>query len=242
MSSGEMEAVILAAGRGSRLGEVGKSIPKGLLEVNGEKIVESSIHKLNSLGVERITLVVGHCAEHYYEYLGSNPNIKFILNANYKDTGSFESLRLGLSRKSKSVLILDADIIYEARGLEQLLESSSLNAILASGPTNSKDEVWVSKRGNRLVKLSKDLPVGKNEPLGEFVGITKLNSELVGLLVNLYDQEPKRWSKSEYESALSNLALSQSIFVESVGDLLWGEIDTVEHLNRVRELFRQDVI
>jgi len=241
MDFGDTEAIILAAGRGSRLGSLGESIPKGFLEVNGQTIIESSLSKLNSLGVERIAIVVGHCADYYFRAFGSNPEIKFVLNQNYKETGSFESLRLGLSLASKSILVLDADIIYEAKGLSRLLGNSSPNSILASGPTNSMDEVWVSAQNKRLTQLSKEAPSKINQPLGEFVGITKLSARLVELLINLYKQDPELWSKAEYESALSNLALSEEIYVELLEDFLWGEIDTVEHLSRVRELFRQDV-
>ena len=58
-------AVILAAGLGSRLGGMTKSMPKGFLRLGSKPIIEESIEKLLSVGIEQIVMVIGHQAQLY---------------------------------------------------------------------------------------------------------------------------------------------------------------------------------
>jgi 2-aminoethylphosphonate-pyruvate transaminase len=69
-------AVILAAGRGTRLKELGKEIPKGFLRLGEKPIIQESIEKLARAGVEQVIIVTGHCAEKYEE-LARSWNARF---------------------------------------------------------------------------------------------------------------------------------------------------------------------
>ena len=59
--------VIPAAGKATRMGELGASLPKALIEVDGRTLLERSIETLQSIGVSRIVVVVGHLAEKILE-------------------------------------------------------------------------------------------------------------------------------------------------------------------------------
>ena len=63
-------AVVLAAGRGVRLGALGEEMPKGFLRVTDVPLIERSIDALRAAGIDRIRIVTGHL-RHYYELLAA---------------------------------------------------------------------------------------------------------------------------------------------------------------------------
>lgn len=65
-----MQALILAAGRGSRLGESGKDTPKCLLQLDGKRLVEHQLETFAEAGVSPVGMVIGYCADEIREVVG----------------------------------------------------------------------------------------------------------------------------------------------------------------------------
>jgi len=95
-------AVILAAGRGTRLKELGKEIPKGFLQLGEKPIIVESLEKLSAAGIERVVIVTGHCAEKYEELARSGNGEAEIQGQTElrgpSDTGTRSSARANLPR------------------------------------------------------------------------------------------------------------------------------------------------
>lgn len=91
-------AVILAAGRGTRLKELGKEIPKGFLQLGEKPIIQESIEKLVRAGIERVIIVTGHCAEKYEE-LARNWNAELDRGMG---SGKLESREAGIGTTARS--------------------------------------------------------------------------------------------------------------------------------------------
>lgn len=72
-------AIILAAGFGMRMVPINREIPKGLLEIHGEPLIERQIRQLQEAGINDITIVVGFMKESY-EYLIDQYGVKFLVN------------------------------------------------------------------------------------------------------------------------------------------------------------------
>ena len=87
------QAVIMAGGLGSRLGNMTADMPKGFLEVP-TPIVEQSIDKLIAHGIEEIIIGTGHCSEWYEDLAKRNPCIRLAKNENYSGTGSMDKVRV----------------------------------------------------------------------------------------------------------------------------------------------------
>jgi choline kinase len=231
-------ALVLAAGRGSRLGPMGILRPKGLVEVAGVSLIDRSISCLRSSGVSTIHLVAGHRIEDYIFHFRGERGVYITKNADYETTGSFESLVRGLKKLSGPVFILESDIIYEPRALRELSSSSAKDVILTSGETLSSDEVWVSvDSNNRVLKISKTLPGLPEFEKREFVGISKISDSLRTGLINLYENDPDYWRNQEYEVAIEKMAELSEVYAHRCEDLIWGEVDTLEQLDRVTRLF-----
>ena len=86
-------AVILAAGFGMRMVPINTEIPKGLLEVNGEPLIERIIKQLHEVGIKEIYVVVGFMKEKY-EYLIDEYGVKLVVNADYAGKNNLHSMNL----------------------------------------------------------------------------------------------------------------------------------------------------
>ena len=86
-------AIILAAGFGMRMVPINTEIPKGLLEVNGEPLIERIIKQLHEVGIKEIYVVVGFMKEKY-EYLIDEYGVELVVNADYAGKNNLHSMNL----------------------------------------------------------------------------------------------------------------------------------------------------
>jgi len=232
------QALILAAGRGVRMGPRGQNIPKGFIEVGGEPLITRSLSLLARAGIRHATIVTGHLAERF-EALAPETGIgvSTLHNSLFAERGSFESLRVGLSAMRGSFLLLESDIIYEPRALGTVLASNHDSVILTSGPTGAGDEVYVwadDVQGvTRFRGMSKQRATHADAPFGELVGISKISAELARQLAA---HAAEAHSSADYESAVVRAAGDNPIACLRVDDLLWGEIDDECMLARVEKM------
>ncbi len=97
-------AIILAAGFGMRMVPINTEMPKGLLEVKGELLIERTIRQLNSVGIKDIFVVVGFMKEKY-EYLIDKFGVKLIVNPDYATKNNLHSIKCVQSHISNSYII-----------------------------------------------------------------------------------------------------------------------------------------
>ncbi len=75
-----MQAIIMAAGRGSRLGNLTDDRPKSFLEVDGESLIDHNIKMLYAFGIREIKIVTGYKNEMFEEHFKGDENIELIYN------------------------------------------------------------------------------------------------------------------------------------------------------------------
>lgn len=102
------KAIILAAGYGMRMVPINTEMPKGLLEVNAEPLIERIIKQLHEVGVREIYVVVGFLKERY-EYLIDDFGVKLIVNKEYASKNNLYSLKL-VKNKLENAYIIPCDI------------------------------------------------------------------------------------------------------------------------------------
>ena len=228
------QAVILAASQGQRLSEVLPDRPKGFLELAGRSLIERSILQLQTVGIRDIVLVVGYGAACYEALAERTPGIRLARNDAFATTGSFRSLHCAAAFVTGSFLLLESDVIYESRALRELLNCPHPNAILMSGFTHSGDEVYIDTDGERVPRLSKNRAELTNST-GELVGITKVCPPLFDALMQYAEVCLKENPRAYYEDGINGVTGEMEVFHHKVDDLVWAEIDTPEHLRRVKE-------
>jgi choline kinase len=245
-------AVILAAGMGSRLQDVTNDImPKGLFKINGKSLVERSIEKLRSLGIEKIYIVTGHLHEFYDELAKDKNYIETRRNRKYKASGSMTSLSILEDELKEDFLLLESDLIYEVYALIKVLSFEKDDCILLSGKTSSGDECYVEIKDDNLYKISKNKQEIEHV-YGELVGISKISTELYKEMLKQYknfnsktydyefeekyfESENKKSKKYDYENAIFDAAKRRKIGYLKIENLIWGEVDDKSHLERVQK-------
>ena len=246
-------AVILAAGMGSRLQDITNDmLPKGLMKINGKSLVERSIEKLRSLGIEKIYIVTGHLNEFYDELAKENNYIETRKNRKYKATGSMTSLSILETELKEDFLLLESDLIYEVYGLIKVINHKEEDCILLSGKTNSGDECYVEVRDDNLYKISKNRQEIE-QVYGELVGISKISIDLYKEMLkqykdfnnrindyeneeNFFKNENKKAKKYDYENAIFDAAEKRKVGYLKIENLVWGEIDDKDHLERIKTI------
>jgi 2-aminoethylphosphonate-pyruvate transaminase len=226
-------AVILAAGLGSRLKDRTNDMPKGFITVGGKSLIEQSVFKLFKAGIEKILIGTGH-ASHFYDRFAQNYSgaISCVRNEKYSETGSMYTLYNMKDYINEGFLLLESDLLYDPSGLAILQKMKDPDVILASGRTNSNDEVFIEADSNgKLIKMSKNHGELKSI-FGELVGITKISYATFQKMCRFAEKEFPDKPKLDYEYALVGVTGSTNILVKKVEDYIWCEIDDEAHLRR----------
>lgn len=138
-----MQAIILAAGMGKRLGELTKDNTKCMIEVGGQKLIDRMLGQLSELHLNRVILVVGYQAENLINHIGNRYEgkikIEYIRNDIYDKTNNIYSLALAKEKlQEDDTLLLESDLIFEDRMLKLLTENPYPNLALVA-----KYETWM---------------------------------------------------------------------------------------------------
>lgn len=232
------QAVIVAGGLGSRFGDKTKLMPKGFIEIEGVPMVERSVQKLIAAGIEEIIIGTGHCSQYYDELAKKYHVIKTVRNDNYANTSSMGTLEVCVPYITGDFILLESDLIYDAVGLKVLQNEERSNVILASGKSNSHDEVYLAADANGvLTDVSKNKEIIPN-PAGELVGITKISKACLNKMMAYYKSSPDL-IKLDYESALKQVsAEGESVYVHKIEYYAWTEIDDQDMLERaINEIY-----
>jgi histidinol-phosphate/aromatic aminotransferase/cobyric acid decarboxylase-like protein/choline kinase len=147
-----MQAVILAAGMGSRLGKYTKNNTKCMLPINGRTLIERALDILDSAGIRKCVIVVGYEKDNLINFVGSrykNIEIIWIINEIYNKTNNIYSLYLAKNYLlADDTLLLESDLIFEDRIINELLENPE--------PTLAVVAPYESWMDGTVVQISKD--------------------------------------------------------------------------------------
>lgn len=147
-----MQAIILAAGMGRRLGELTDNNTKCMLEVNGVRLINRTLDTLAELGIKHVILVVGYKAQHVIDHVGATykgMTISYVENSVYDKTNNIYSLFLAREYLLKDdTLLLESDLIFENKVLHKIINDSYPNIALVD-----KYESWMD---GTVVTLDED--------------------------------------------------------------------------------------
>jgi choline kinase len=231
------EVIILAAGVGKRLGKVSKP----MLRFGRKTLIERSIQNILETGLKNITVITGYLEDKVKKTVKekfTRANISFISNPAYDSSGSGYSL-LHAERifRKNDFIFMDADILYDGRILNFLLNCSYENVVLVDPRSGFKgEEVSVFARDDRVVGLGKDMRYPELY-VGEAIGMYRFSKSAGKPLANeLKTILEKRGKNVEYEDVLDSLAKQVSIYPRRIPPLPWIEIDTEEDMIRAKKI------
>jgi choline kinase len=249
-----MIPVILAAGRGRRMGTGDDPVPKILLKFGGRSLLERHLAILESCGIDEVFIVVGFAADQVRDEVARiRPGVpvSFIENPRFTE-GSVVSLRVAepVMKRGEPVLLMDGDVLYDKRLMERLVRTRIDNCLLMDRNIEPGDEpVKLCIRDGRIVDFHK-VPKHAHDWHGESVGFFRLSPGVAEALVGrARDYVESGRGGMEYEEPLRDLILVSppgTFGYEDVSDLPWTEIDFPEDVvkaeTEIRPALRDDLM
>ena len=249
-----MKAIVLAAGHGSRLMPLTRKIPKAMVKLFGETLLQHQINILTKCGINEIIVVVGH-----YGNTVLGENLKIIENKFFNSTNMVSSLFCASDEfdGKKDIVVTYGDIVFEKRVLQALLSCEAPVAISADlnwkkywelrleNPLSDAETFKLDSLGN--VKELGKKPQGFNEIEAQYMGLIKIDSECQKPLIKYYkslSQEIK-YDGQEFKnmymtSFLQNLIDDGWEIKPAFTRGGWLEVDTLDDFELYNNLDRQN--
>lgn len=242
-----MRAVILAAGRGSRLRHMTDASPKGMVEVSGLPLLAWQQRALLAAGASEVTVVTGYRGDVISDY-----GFQTIANDDWSRGNMVSSLARALEVFSGPMLVSYADILYEPATVRDLLASSGGLSLTYdrnwlelwrrrfSDPLSDAESFRLDAAGNVTEIGQKAQDVRQIE--GQFMGLLKLEAEGRNWIEDLLLAEPAGRLEFDTTGLLSRLIAAGHPIkgVPAVGG--WCEIDTQSDLAVAEALIAEDAL
>lgn len=147
-----MQAVILAAGMGARLGKYTQENTKCMLRINGRTLIERALDALDGEGIRKCVMVVGYQKDNLMEFVGTkykNIDIEYVSNDIYRKTNNIYSLYLAREHLTRDdTILIEGDLIFEERIIKDLLDNPE--------PTLAAVAPYESWMDGTVVQITKD--------------------------------------------------------------------------------------
>ena len=226
-----MQAVILAAGFGSRLGKMSGGLPKCLLEVGGRTLIEHQLDALSDAGVGKVLVIVGHQADMVRELLGDR--VDYIENKIYAETNSLYSLWLARDWVKGSFILMNCDLLFHPSILDRLIARRGNALVFDSTSSKGQEQTKVAVQEGKLVDLGKDLP--PEMARGESLGLLRFNERGAEALFKRADALIKNGAeKSWVIEAIRGVCNDEDIKAINIAGEPWTEIDFPNDLEIAR--------
>ena len=148
-----MKAIILAAGQGTRLGEIGKLRPKCLIDIGGKSLLQRSLDILSELGINSISIVLGTKGpcwnQKNYESI-KNLCSGIIYNFDNDVTHSTYSVFLAFNEVDidEDLILIDGDIFYSKETIQKVIDSKKSTLVVAEINQENKNGTQVNSNTN----------------------------------------------------------------------------------------------
>ena len=178
-------AIIMAAGMSSRFAPLSYEIPKGLLKVKGQRLIEREIEQLQEAGIEDITVIVGYMQEKMF-YLADKYNVKIVGNNDYYKYNNCSSLMLVRDQLSNTY-ICSSDNYFVENPFEKYVYRGYYSTIFAEGET---DEYCATEDSNNMIV---DIQIGGKDTwamVGHVYFDRAFSEKFVKILEKEFKHEP----------------------------------------------------
>lgn len=225
-----MKAIILAAGAGTRLSPLTDGCPKCLVKVGGHCLIDYQLDALRRAGVDDVVLVVGYEADQIRAHCGRAA--RYLENPDYLTTNSIYSLYLAAAELDSDTFLFNCDILFHPLVLQRLLAHPNAVAVDAQVQRVAGEMNVSCDTEQRVQAISKQLAPGDSQAQSaQLVKFDRPGALEVGREVERLVREQHR--DAFPTSAYGPLIAGQRLYAVEVGDLPWGEIDSLEDYERV---------
>lgn len=228
-------AIILAAGRGSRMRELTNDKPKCMSEINNRSIIQRTIETLKYKNINNIIVVTGYKSEILRRHLESiNDSIKIIENKDWEKTNSIASMKLALQYLKNSIVI-DSDICILNRDIIRTdIDFSGYSALKEFKP--NEWQLKIDRKNGFIEEVMKSGDYEKALPIIDISYWTEKDSNIIAERISSMDLTDEKaaqrfWDEIPLFDCLHQLKLRRYDICSY--DAM--EFDTPEELKKVRE-------
>ncbi len=236
-------AVILAAGRGSRMRDLTNDTPKCLLKLAGRPLLHWQLEALKAAGLKRIVVVRG------YKKKMLTGDFETVDNPRWKDSNMVTSLMCALPvLTEEKILVAYADIVYKADHVTKLLAAKgdicltydrdweSLWRLRNENPLEDA-ETFATRQG-RLIELG-NKPEKITQVQGQYMGLVQFSKTGLEQVVQYINSLPKHEVEKMDMTSLLRGLLEHNIAIQAIGiDGGWCECDTEQDIAAYEKALR----
>jgi len=243
-------AVILAAGRGSRLKELSLEQPKPMTEVNNTGILNNLVGHLINAGLSRIVVVTGYFADKLQKEIMDNfenqAEFIFVENKIFNSTNNIYSLWLAAEYLKEGFYLFEADVFCDYDLIKQIVEHKAENITLLGTYTELMNGTVVDLNSSELVENM----YLKRHQVDDFsfeekyktINFYKLSKKFID---EFFLDKLEEHIKNDDVNSYYELIIKEAIDLKypfaglRVGEAKWWEIDTIEDLQIAENLFAE---
>ena len=186
-----MRAIIIAAGKGTRLYPLTKNTPKSLIEIGkGITMLESQLHSLKENNIKDVTIIVGYRAEQIEAKIKKYQddfNITTIFNPFYDCSNNLISVWMARHFMNEDFITINGDDIFKPTVIENLLKSeSNITMVIDEKEEYDDDDMKVVHLDGLVLQVSKKIPM--EDTNGESVGIIKFTGKGRQIYVDILEE------------------------------------------------------
>lgn len=247
-----MQAIILAAGMGKRLGEYTKDNTKCMLPVNGIRLIDRLLTQLSSLGLSRVVIVIGYKGQNLIDYISNRYDktlkIEYVNNPIYDKTNNIYSLALAKDKlQEDDTILVESDLIFSDRLFSMVKECHHPNVALVAKYESWMDGTMVRIDDNQNIVSFVPKQAFKYEEKDSYyktVNIYKFSKEFSSQkYVPFLEAYSKALGNNEYyEQVLRVITMIDHAEMKAlpIGDEKWYEIDDLQDLDIAETIFADD--
>ncbi len=235
-----MQALIIAAGMGNRLGGLTSDKPKALVQASGRELILRALDFLDHPDITERIVVTGYEGEQLSAFLAKHsPDVRTIHNPRFRE-GSIITVETALPHVRGDMLLMNVDHIYPRRMLQHILQhAQGITAVCDFDRELVADDMKVKLDGKRRV-------VGIKKTLTEYdcgyIGMTLCSKDALDDYRGGVAAAHKEYGDSaNAEAALAHLACNNmTIDICDASGMPWLEVDTPEDLERAETVLRHN--
>ncbi|MFT4049190.1 MAG: phosphocholine cytidylyltransferase family protein [Solirubrobacterales bacterium] len=224
--SDQLPVIYLAAGRGSRLGDLTGDRPKAMVEAGGRPLVDRSLEYLRAAGFERIIAITGHAADAFDGY-----DVETIFNERWDTENNITSLWQAREVVARGCTIVNCDLLFEPELARRLAQTEGTAILVDDELAVDEESMKATEAGDGLDRLHKSIALDR--AVGEYIGLTRIDPADGPRLAEILEEFVSGGNTQVYyEDAIEALAKERRVRIERVGGTKWVEIDDHDDLDR----------
>ena len=229
-----MKAIILAAGKATRLLPLTRDVPQCLLKVGDKTILGHQIRSLNKAGIKDIVVVTGYLSEKVEKFC-EEKNVRYLFNPFYGVSGMALTFWTVKDELKEELILLYSDILFDPRIVEGLIESKGDICLAIEKGELREEAEKVIEKGEKIEGINK---INMDKKNAEYIGISKLSKHGAKKLLEEIGKMAKQDINFSFIESIDRIInKGEAVTAFDINDSKFIDIDFPEDLKKAEELF-----